>query len=138
MTCFTHRGKDRKGVGFNYFKRNSQCKESINKLLELYRDTYDKRILELIARNYKVGFLKPKDLNYVLSEIDEGYWRTCVIEVLIEGGLEENTIKIINQYSYDSIYAMGRLGDDSVLPIIKNNLESFANDSESIGLVFLV
>ncbi|MGF3113389.1 hypothetical protein [Facklamia sp. P9177] len=136
MSCFKHRRKARREVGFNYFKRNSQCKESINKLLELYRETFDKRILELIARNYKVGFLEPKDLNFVLSEIEEGYWRTRIIEVLIEGVLEENTIKIINQYPYDSTYAMGRLEDDSILPIIIDSFESFASDLESIGLVF--
>ncbi len=136
MLCFEHRRKSRREIGFDYFKRNAQCKESVEKLLELYRMTFDKRILELIARNYKVGFLEPEDLNFILSEIDEGYWRTRIIEVLIEDGLEENTIKILNKYPYESIYAMGRLGDDSMLPIIKDHLEGFISDLESIGLVF--
>lgn len=115
-------------------------------VLELYRDTLDRDLLNLIGRNESVAALLEEsdviralelpynDISFgpFLSRDSEGrYWKMRAIQAFLFGG-DELSEHLAMQYPKEFIWAVGSLKHRPSLPLLKRILQANSDDPEIV------
>ncbi len=70
-----------------------------------YRETHDQELLTLIAR--WPDAVRAVDVEWLVTELDEQYWRTRVIEALIRTG-DQRANRFVLSHPHEFVHAVGR------------------------------
>lgn len=128
---FEHPRKVRRQIAYNIFRNAGLTPDLAHKLLKLYQEHKEQDYLELIARcPTVVGSL---DVDYILSELKNEYWRTRLIQLLIEQNGQKVEL-IANRYPYEFVHAAGRTKDAKRLQLILNVFDGNKSDIKFLSI----
>jgi len=126
-----HRRKLRRLGAYNILRRIGLCKEWAPRLVERYRETGDQDLLTLIARSPEA--IQSIDADWLLSELEEQYWRMRVIEVVIRNSGQMGS-KYASSYPHEFVHAAGRSRATNLAPVIREVFLSHSSDWELLSL----
>ncbi len=117
-------------AAYRFYKAHGVDSSAIGIMLDDYRRRPHQDILEIIARDPQA--VAQADPEFLLRELDERYWRTRVFQVLLRSDrhLAES---LALQYPTELLWAAGREGDVSTLPLLRRLLVDNNEDPEFVG-----
>ena len=126
-----HSRKSRRNLGIEILKIVGVDKELAEQFIVQFRETGEQENLEMIARSPRI--IPEIDFTFLLSNLNERYWRMRVIEALL---LEQNHLDpmLAYQYPFEFTYATGRLQQSGNLPILEELLKNNHQDLEFLSI----
>ena len=100
-----HRRKLRRVGAYKVLREVGISGELAPRMVSCYREIHDQNLLHLIARSPNA--VRAVDVDWLLSELDEQYWRMRVIEGLIRTG-DERTPRLLDSHPREFVHAVGR------------------------------
>jgi hypothetical protein len=93
--------------------------------------TGDQELLALIARSAEA--IQATDVDWLLNELNDQYWRMRVIEGLVLMR-DERVLHYVHTYPFEFVYAVGRLQAKEFAHVIRRVMRSHPKDCELLSL----
>ncbi len=127
-----HKRKLRRMGAYKALREVGVTKELAPKLVSLYETTHDQEPLELLARSPDA--VQAVDVSWLISHIDEQYWRMRVIEALMLKE-DERAMQFRTSHPHEFVHAAGRAGGKGFAPLLRELAHSHQSDWELLGLI---
>ena len=128
---FDHPRKARRDIACRIFSKVDLDDQLAKKLLGLFAERKEEELLHLIARSSQI--IHKLDVETLLSNISDEYWRARVIQALLENDRKKAT-DLSSQYPFEFVHAVGRIKDKGSLEILKELFRKNRNGFEFLGI----
>jgi hypothetical protein len=129
-----HKRKGRRRWAYFTLRGERISQRNAGKLAKVFRETKDKAILGSLTRTPEcVHLLGARFLLDRLKGKDEAHWRGRVLECLLTYDRSE-AIGLASQFPWEFLYAAGRSGDSSLLPIVQSLFKSTSATRDFVSI----
>lgn len=132
LSELSHRRKLRRVGAYRVLRDIGVNSELAGKLVARYTETRDQDVLRLIARSPDA--VSAVDAEWLLSALDEQYWRMRVIEGLILTG-DSRSGRFIYSHAREFVHAVGRTQAKHYAAAVRTLIPSQSADWELVSLV---
>jgi hypothetical protein len=126
-----HPRKARREWAYAALRKKQISKTVATKLLQNFSKTADQEALNLIARNPERAV--DVDVDLLLANLEERYWRARVIQALITLN-RRKALSVSRIYPFEFAHAVGRAGDVSMLEALRVLFLSNSHDAEFLAI----
>jgi hypothetical protein len=131
LADLNHSRKLRRVGAYKILREVGISRELAPHLVERYRETEDQDLLTLIARFPEA--IQAVDVDWLLSELDEQYWRMRVIEGLIRNQ-DQTATRYMSSYPHEFVHSIGRCRATILGPAIHEVVRTHPSDWDLLSL----
>jgi hypothetical protein len=127
--CVGSKRSQQRRAAYRLYKFNGVDPTAVSAMLNDYRRRPYQYILEVIAGDPQA--VRRADPEFLLSELESCYWRTRVVQALIqEDRLKAESLAV--QYPTEFLWASARERDETTLPQLRRLLDANKKDPEFV------
>jgi hypothetical protein len=129
-----HKRKGRRRWAYLTLREKHISQRTASTLARVFRETKDKAVLGMLTRTPEcVRLLGARFLIDRLNGKGERHWRGRVLECLLTYDRDE-AIALAPQLPWEFVYAAGRSGDGSLLPIVRSLFKTNSNTVDFVSI----
>ena len=128
--CVNSKRSQQRRAAYRLYKVNGVDPTAVSAMLDDYRRRPYQYILEVIAGDPQA--VKQADPEFLLSELENRYWRTRVFQALMHAD-RQKAESLALQYPTEFLWASARERDETTLPQLRRLLDANKEDPEFVG-----